>query len=159
MSEIKETDDLNIRDLPREERRARLIRIRERGYISSRLDVKLPPELHGEWFHNSPVDIARAQSLGFEIDTKYAPSQALHSDGTGRAIVGDVIFMTCPKEVKEDIDWAERERLRQLRNPTRPQPEESNAATAIAALGLEPTNASTRRLVGQEEIKSTVEQT
>lgn len=154
---MTETNDkVNIRDLPRNERRARLIKIRERGYISQRLEVDLPPDKYGEWCLNDPAEIARMQAMGFEIDTIHAPSKALHSNGSGMAIVGDVIFMTCPREVKEDIDWAATERLRQLRNPAKPQPEEANALNSIASLGLETTNTSRRTQVDESTIKAAI---
>lgn len=149
-------EKVDLKSLSRNDRRARLIKIRERGYISQRLDVELPPDLHGEWVLNDPAEIARMQSLGFDIDTVHAASKALHSDGSGKAIVGDVIFMTCPKEIKEDIDWAEAERMRQFHNPRKPQAEEANVVNSLQSLGLEPTNISTRTRVDNNEIKGAV---
>jgi hypothetical protein len=88
----------------RAKRKAMLVQAFDRGIVHDRLFVKLPPHLHGEWARNDPLEIDRLKTLGFEIDETYAQRRGIHSDGTGAAIVGDVIFMTCPKEVKELID-------------------------------------------------------
>ena len=42
------------------------------------------------------------KALGFEIDNKYAKKRALHDDA-GISRVGDVVFMTAPKEVREMV--------------------------------------------------------
>ena len=86
-------------------RRARLASILSRGVVHDQLKVDLPPHLHGEWARNDPVSLDYMRTLGFEIDREFAPKRSMHANGSGNeAVVGDVIFMTCPKEVKEDID-------------------------------------------------------
>ena len=95
-----------IRAAEKGELKAKLTQILDRGIVNDRLKVDLPPDVHGEWVRNDPLEIARLKALGFEIDTKYAPSQArkLHDDGTDAPIVGDTVFMMCSREVKEIID-------------------------------------------------------
>lgn len=88
----------------RAKRKAMLVQAFDRGVIHDRLAVKLPPHIHGEWVRNDPMEIDRLKTLGFEIDYDYAPARSLHGDGTGAAIVGDVVHMICPREVKELID-------------------------------------------------------
>ena len=88
------------------EKRARIARVLERGYIVDRAVVdNLPPHLHGEWVPNDPMEIERKKALGFVIDTVYAPKRSLHSEAdVGKAMIGDTIYMTCPKEDKDLID-------------------------------------------------------
>lgn len=90
--------------LPEDQFVDELARVLDRGHTNLRLIVPLPSDVHGEWVPNDPQEIFRKQTLGFEIDTKYAVSNALHSDGTGKPIVGDVIYMTCPKRLKDAFD-------------------------------------------------------
>jgi hypothetical protein len=95
----------------RTSKKARLAAILDRSVVGDRFRVPLPAHLHGEWMRNDPSDIARAQALGFKIDNEHAPKRALHGDGTGSAIVGDVIHMTCLKETKELIDEIRQEQF------------------------------------------------
>lgn len=97
--------------LSRQERKAKLARILERGIVHDRLHVELPPDLHGEWIRKDPLEIKRMQTLGFWMDTEYAPKRALHSDGTGAAGVGDVVYMLCERERKEIIDELRHDQL------------------------------------------------
>lgn len=95
----------------RGELRARLASILDRGIVEDRLRVDIPDDLHGEWCRNDPLEVKRLQTLGFKIDDEYAIKRAIHSDGSSSAIVGDVVFMTCPKEVKEVIDEIRHEQM------------------------------------------------
>lgn len=86
----------------RKEKKARIARVLERGYIVDRLTVELPKDLHGEWV---PIDqIERWEALGFSVDKEHAFKRQLHPDGSGdrttggTARVGDVMFMTCSQE-------------------------------------------------------------
>lgn len=88
----------------RAKRKAMLVQAFDRGIIHDRLKVQLPPHLHGEWARNDPMEIDRLRSVGFEVDYEYATKRSLHSDGSGGAVVGDVIHMICPRELKELID-------------------------------------------------------
>jgi len=85
-------------------RKAKLINVLERGVIHDRLKVELPPDVHGEWCRNDPLEIARLETLGFQVETRFGQERALNSDGDGKLIVGDVIFMTTSRENKELID-------------------------------------------------------
>lgn len=93
-----------IEKAERGELKAKLAAILDRGIVEDRLRVEVPDNMHQEWVRNDPIEIRRLQSLGFMIDDVYAPSRAIHSDGTSSAIVGDVISMICPREIKEVID-------------------------------------------------------
>jgi hypothetical protein len=87
-----------------QEAQGRLISILERGIVGDRCLVPLPPHLYGEWIADDASEIARMEALGFVPDTVYATGSALHSDGTGRAKVGDVIHMITSRENKELIE-------------------------------------------------------
>jgi hypothetical protein len=95
----------------RAKRKAKLIQSFDRGVVHDRLSVPLPSDMHGEWCRNDPLEIDRLKTLGFEIDREHAVNRSLHDDGSGAAIVGDVIFMTCPREVKEIIDEIRQEKF------------------------------------------------
>lgn len=76
------------------------VAVRDRGFTLARLSVPLPDDVHGEWVPNDPTEIARKKEMGFDIDTEYTTKDSLHNlhpDGTNRGIIGDVVFMTCPK--------------------------------------------------------------
>lgn len=100
-----------IKDLNREQRRARRAQVLERGLIGERMHVTLPEDRYGEWVHNSKEEIYRMESLGYWIDTEHATKRALHSEGDSKAIVGDVIFMVCDRETREDIEWARKQQF------------------------------------------------
>src|SRR6266550_106434 len=89
------------------EKRARIARVLERGYVVDRATVdNLPPEYHGEWVPDDPMEIERKKALGFWIDREYAPKRSLHgqADEADKARIGDCIFMICHKEDKQLID-------------------------------------------------------
>ena len=94
-------------------KKARLVRVLERGRVADRLHVDLPSDVHGEWILNEQMAITTARLKGFEIDDKYAVKRGLHTDGTGKPIVGDVIFMTMPMEDKELLDEVARDMYNQ----------------------------------------------
>lgn len=99
------------RQKQRQQRKARYAQILERGVVGDRLHVDLPPDVYGEWVTNDLQEIYRKQALGFVIDTEYAKKRALHTNGTDQAIVGDVIFMTLPREDKEILDEIRQEQF------------------------------------------------
>lgn len=104
------TEEQIRRSMSREEKKARAVRILERGIVADRTTVEnLPPHLHGEWVEQDPLAIERKRALGFWIDRDYAPKRALHSDGTDSSIVGDTVYMVCLKEDKDIIDEARHE--------------------------------------------------
>lgn len=83
----------------RQQKKARLAQVLDRGMTNDRLAVpKLPKNLHGEWIARDTSEISRMESLGFWIDTEFATQRSLNSDGTRTSQVGDVIFMVCPME-------------------------------------------------------------
>ena len=97
--------------LTREQRKAHLVEVLERGLTVDRLHVDLPPEVYGEWVPNDPSEIIRMQTLGFELDTKYASKRALHGSGSGESKVGDVVFMTTSRETHELIEEIRKEKF------------------------------------------------
>lgn len=93
------------------ELKAKLAAILDRGIVEDRLTVDLPSHLHGEWVRNDPLEIKRLETLGFTIDREYANKRSIHTDGSDSAIVGDVIHMICPREIKEVIDEIRHEQV------------------------------------------------
>lgn len=93
-----------IASAERGELRAKLAAVLSRGVIQDRLKVDLPDDIYGEWCRNDPLEINRLKTLGFEIDTVYAPARAINTNADGAAVIGDVIFMTCPRIVHDVIE-------------------------------------------------------
>jgi hypothetical protein len=91
--------DVAVSALEREkqEYRARAASIVSRSRLLDIIKVDLPEHLHGEWVPNNNVSINEAKLQGMEIDTEHAAKSSLHSDGSGKAILGDCIFMIQPK--------------------------------------------------------------
>lgn len=115
----------------------KFIDIAERGVVGIRTNVELPPDVHGEWCSNTPEDIAAAQMMGFQVDNKYAIKSALHSDGKGNPIIGDVIHMICSKRVKEAHDKAQRVLFVQTHGTPKNLTEEREFEGNIKSLGLQ----------------------
>lgn len=94
----------------KEQKRARIAQILDRGIVADRLHIPLPPGVHGEWVRDNPIDIERMKAIGFVIDTEFAKSRALHDD-TGKTRVGDVVFMTAPQEVRDIVKEVRKKRF------------------------------------------------
>lgn len=93
-----------ISELSDEQLDAHVASVLDRGVTNARLKVPLPTDKHGEWVPNDPQSIYEKQLIGFEIDTEFAMAHALNNDGTGKAIVGDVIHMIAPKRLMDAIE-------------------------------------------------------
>jgi hypothetical protein len=145
-------------DMTRAEMKARLVQVLERGIVHDRMLVPLPADVHGEWARNDPLEIARMQTLGFEVDYEYAPRRALHSDGTGAAIVGDVIFMTCPRIIKEVIDEIRHEQFIRLNAPSQTKEDKEMIANTLRSTGSEigAFSESTTHIATEDDIRDTV---
>lgn len=137
----------------RAKKKARLATLLDRGIVSDRLQVALPPDKHGEWVRNDPLDIHRLETLGFEVDHEFAPSRALHSDGSGAAVVGDVIFMITSRENKELIDEIRHEQFLAANNPKKSKEEVDFEANVRSTGGDVPVfTDSKQRVVRKEQI-------
>jgi len=112
-------------EMTRQERKARLVQILDRGLVHDRLSVVLPPDKHGEWVRANPMDIDAMRTLGFEVDNEFSTKRTIHADGSSSNKVGDVIYMTCPKETKELIDEIRLEQSERANNPRKVQREET----------------------------------
>ena len=92
--------------------KALAVEILDRGVNASRFNVLLPPEVHGEWVPRDTLAVRDAQAMGLEIDYKYANEVAIKSQsGPQGNVIGDVIFMTCPKAWKEILDAEKQKRF------------------------------------------------
>lgn len=126
-----------LMSLSDEELVSRFVDIADRGFVSIRFDVPLPPEWHGEWVPDDPGSIAEAQQNGWIIDDKFAVKSGLHSDGTGKPKVGDVVHMIIPKRLKEIHDRAAQVRFDRTHRVSRNLPEETEFETQILTAGLQ----------------------
>lgn len=132
---------------------ARLAKILDRGMISDRLHVTLPDDKYGEWVHNDPVEINRMQAMGFDEDREYAVKNSMHTDATGRAVVGDVVFMVAPMWVKEAIDAHAAKRYEQAHG--KKKTEEEKFAMLTNQQGFPVVNKSNSNVVDGKDIAMT----
>lgn len=92
------------------ETEAKLLTLLDRGHVNQRLFVPLPAGVYGEWVRNDPVEVERFRAMGFEIDDKYAASNA--TSGNNR--IADVVHMVAPKYVKDAIDKIRNRRFEEM---------------------------------------------
>jgi hypothetical protein len=136
-------------EMTEEEEYAKIASILDRGYLNDRLNVPLPPDVHGEWVRNDPMEISRVSSVGFTIDTKYAPAYGIMGDGTGKSILGDVVFMTCSMRTFEIIEKIRRKRYNDAHVVR--QIEDDELADNLKSIGLTPTSSSTLKEVTKDK--------
>ena len=140
-------------------RKVKLAQVLDRGVVAVRLQVNLPPELHGEWVSNDIEDVYRMKSLGYIIDDTYAPGRALHSEGDrSKSIVGDVLFMTCSREDHEIQQEIMADKFDQIHGTQPTQSEEQKFKNQVAARTPEipVVEESRARTVRREEIAAAV---
>lgn len=113
---------------------ARIAQVLERGIIADRLDVKLPDNLCGEWVRDDPIEIARMQALGYNIETNHGKDRGLHSVGD-RIKIGDVILMTAPKEVGELVGQYKQGKFNEVYRPQVTTKEASEKTTFEKSTG------------------------
>lgn len=145
LTDSSEIDFANIDELE-----ARIARVMERGMLADRLNVELPGELYGEWVSDDPVEIFRMQAMGFKEDKEYATKYAIHSDGTNRAKVGDVVFMVAPRIVKQLID--KRHAILYEQTHGKKKTEEQKYAALIESQGTPVINTSKNTVVDNKDI-------
>jgi len=152
-------DDVN--KLTRSERKARFVRVLDRGIVADRLKINLPSDVHGEWVANDKSEIYRMQLLGFKVDTQYAKQHALHDQGDDTAVVGDTIFMVCDRETKEILDEIRRENFEAINGKPGQthgsQREEKDAAAAIARTGMPIVEESRERAVRKADLEAALQ--
>lgn len=137
--------------------RARVARVLERGLLVDRFQVDLPADVHGEWVPDDPVEIQRKMLLGFEIDTQYATNRSLNDKGDGKAVVGDVIHMTCPKIIYEAICDHRREQYRRNHlSSSKVQKEERDFLASNQGMGMDTEVSSNATAVTGSDIKDTL---
>lgn len=140
--------------LTREEKKARLATILDRGLVGDRLQVDLPTDRYGEWVPKDAVEVYRMKALGFNIDTEFAKNRALHSDGTdGSSIVGDVVFMTCDMETKELLEEIKRENYDKVNAPKKSK-EEADYENLVKKTNEIPLVNSSTDSVNKDDIKA-----
>lgn len=104
-------------NLKKIELKKKVMEVYDRGIVGDRLHVDLPPDLVGQWVPRDNQSVYRMETLGYQIDKEYAPKRRLHDGGDGAAYVGDVVFMTAPKYVREAIDEVKKERYQRINAP------------------------------------------
>ena len=100
----------------REELKAIMVEILDRGLVQDRLYVPLKDGLHGEWVPNYSNDINEKKLLGFEIaDSTVHVANAIEqisTDSKGTEIIaGDTVYMVCSSTRKEVLDEIRHERF------------------------------------------------
>lgn len=144
-------------ELTKAEKKARLATILDRGFVHDRLVVELPNGLYGEWVINEPTEITRMRSMGFELDNEHANKRALHGGAGIGNVVGDVIFMTAPMEVKEIIDEIRMAKFQELNGkPNRVNHEQKEEAEFAKNASLPTINESSESGVDAAAIKSAI---
>lgn len=140
----------------RAEAKARIVQILDRGITNERLNVKVPDDVYGEWVLNIPTEVSRFENMGFKLDDKYSAGQAVH----GNAKIGDTVFMTCPKYVREVIDEVRMERFVAMHgkpgSPKRKLKEETDFQNQA---GLPVVNTSSSETIGIDEIRKALSKT
>lgn len=157
MVDALERDIADNKEL-REEKKARLARIQDRGLANQRLDVELPSHLYGEWVPNDKLEIYRMQSLGFVIDDKYAVKRALHDQGDGRSVVGDAVFMVSSMEDHQLLEEIRRENYNTVNgspnDPKSLQREEKEFASENRRIGMPIVEESRHRRARKTELEA-----
>ncbi len=135
MEDWKRLDDEEKEWIYHEHRRARkeqLASVLERGVVATALHVEtLPSNLHGEWVRDDQVEIYRMETLGYKIDTEYAKDRRTHSKGDSASYVGDVVFMTTPRENYELINEVKQEMFDRIHGTKKGQSEEQQFEKSI----------------------------
>lgn len=140
----------------------KLLEIADRGFVNYRLKVDTGSDWYGEWARNDPQSIAEYQMKGFIVDDRFAVNQGLHSDASGKPIVGDVIHMICPTRIKEAHDRVAKIRFDRIHGKRKHLEEEAAFESRIKDQGLDTKfkgkdiNDSTNSRVGQQNILSQV---
>lgn len=107
-------------DLPIGEAKARLTKgqlaqILHRGVVNDRLSIKLPPNRVGYWIRDRQEDVDRIIALGGKMESASQLGQkGLHGTGDDRIKIGDVIFMSLPRDVVDAIAEIDEENKRTL---------------------------------------------
>lgn len=158
LAALQERDPEELKRI-RAEKKARFVRILERGMTVDKLHVPLPDHLYGEWILNDPISIREAETLGFRVDTEYAPKSSLHNQGTNLGVVGDTVFMVMPREDKEILDEIRQEEFASANLPKKQgeQKEEREFETMTTRHGLPVIEESKTRSLRKEELKAALE--
>lgn len=141
----------------RTERRARLATVRGRQLDFT--SIKNPdPTRHYEFVHNDEVSVIRKQNLGFDVESPDKVMKA-HGDGT-KPVIGDTILMSCPMEVKEDLDYLERQEYehRHGKGGVGRNIADRDFEAGIRGEGFEDVDDGGAKLLDEEGLKSTLAQ-
>jgi hypothetical protein len=138
----------------REQKKIRLMSVLDRGASSERLNVDLPPHLHGEWVPLDDVSVYEKERLGFSIDKEFAPKRALHSKGDGKSIVGDCVYMTCLREDYEIMLEIRDDQYLKANRKGSVQKEEKDFNSLTRTEGLETVNEGNINQARKEELEA-----
>lgn len=144
----------NKEELSAAEKKSIIARVLERGIIIDRCTVDLPDGVYGEWVADDPVEVSRMQLLGFEKDTTYATDRSTNAGADGVSKIGDVIFMTAPREVKEIIDAVRTEMYERANPVSAKQKEEKDFQRLAEKSGLPVIDESDIASAREAEIRS-----
>jgi hypothetical protein len=161
LTEALEKDPEEYKKL-RAERKARFARVLERGIVADRLQVELPPTLWGEWVPRDKSSIFERETLGFRVDTEYAPKRALHDQGTGESIVGDCVFMVQDIEDHNLLEEIRKEAFEAANGKpgraARLQGEEKEFGALSRTIGMPTIEESVAKTARKEELQAALQQ-
>lgn len=157
--DVKNTDPKQPGPESREQRKARLATVLERGYVADRLKVDLPDDKYGEWVPDDPAEVHRMEILGFEIDSQYGLKRSLHGDATPMTKIGDVVFMVTSKENKELLDEIKEEQFERRHGKPgdevrKTQGEEKEFTSPAHQIGVPVIEESTTKVARKAEIEA-----
>lgn len=98
-------------DKARQDKKARLAEVLDRGVVGDRLRVQVKEGLHYEWPHKD--DMTRMSALGFraaEKEDMITENASMHDTADGKIRIGDCVLMVCDRETKELIDEVKEEK-------------------------------------------------
>jgi hypothetical protein len=157
-------EKFDFKNMSPEQMQALAVEVLDRGVNASRFNVNLPPDLHGEWVPRDTLAVRDMQSMGFEVDKKYANEVAIKSQsGPEGNVIGDVIFMTCPKAWKDILDAEKQKRFvtfhgMKIGDKVKGQAEEKNytdAAKTLDKFGIGHFESSTTTVAPATELNKT----
>lgn len=156
----RQNNEVVAQALSKAELKKRIAEIYDRGVVGDRLHVDLPPHIVGQWVPNDQQAVYRMESMGYTVDTEFAPRRRLHDKGDGASYVGDVIHMIAPREVRDVIDEVKRERYDRIHAKSGKQKEETDFESSqrtLSTAGIGTINESKTHSVNKDDIKRIID--
>jgi hypothetical protein len=156
-----EVRKFNFDEMSPEQMKALAVEILDRGVTASRFQIDLPPDMYGEWVPNYALSVREMQAKGFTIDKIFAKEAAVREQsGDHGNIIGDVIYMTCPKVWKDTLDEEKHRRFVAMngtpgQNIVAEEKDYTNNAKTLSKYGIGHFEASKTQNVPASELNKT----